>query len=163
MSRNPKFGKIAPSNRYRTRHNPLKASFLRAGMGVGPDRSDCAGAPGDRWQRGAGGSVMTCSLLIAGHDPALHSDPHRFDIERADTTHLAIGGSMHYCLGAPLAAPRHRSPSRRCSSVSTHSRSTRSMPSSTSAHRSSTDWKRFGCAPPDKRIAFVRDEFDLPA
>ena len=81
-------------------------------MGVGPDRSDCAGAPGDRWQRGAGGSVMTCSLLIAGHDPALHSDPHRFDIERADTTHLAIGGSMHYCLGAPLAAPRHRSRAR---------------------------------------------------
>ena len=72
-------------------------------MGVGPDRSDCAGAPGDRWQRGAGGSVMTCSLLIAGHDPALHSDPHRFDIERADTAHLAFGGGAHYCLGAPLA------------------------------------------------------------
>jgi cytochrome P450 len=49
------------------------------------------------------GQTMTCSLLAAGHDPALHSDPHRFDIERADTTHLAFGGGAHYCLGAPLA------------------------------------------------------------
>jgi cytochrome P450 len=49
------------------------------------------------------GQTMTCSLLAAGHDPALHSDPHRFDIERADTTHLAFGGGAHYCLGALLA------------------------------------------------------------
>ena len=28
---------------------------------------------------------------------------HRFDIERAATTHLAIGGGPHYCLRAPLA------------------------------------------------------------
>ena len=32
------------------------------------------------------------------------------------------------------------------------------MLSSISAHLSSMGWKRFGCAPPDKRIAFVRDE-----
>jgi cytochrome P450 len=49
------------------------------------------------------GQTMTCSLLAAGHDPALHSDPHRFDIERADTTHLAFGGGAHFCLGTPLA------------------------------------------------------------
>ena len=49
------------------------------------------------------GQTMTCSLLAAGHDPALHSDPHRFDIKRADTTHLAFGGGAHFCLGAPLA------------------------------------------------------------
>jgi cytochrome P450 len=49
------------------------------------------------------GKAMTCSLLAAGHDPALHTDPHRFDIERADTTHLAFGGGAHYCLEAPLA------------------------------------------------------------
>jgi hypothetical protein len=49
------------------------------------------------------GQAMTCSLLAAGHDPAQHSEPHRFDIERADRTHLAFGGGAHYCLGAPLA------------------------------------------------------------
>ena len=49
------------------------------------------------------GQAMICSLLAAGHDPGWHSDPHRFDIERADTTHLAFGGGAHYCLGAPLA------------------------------------------------------------
>jgi cytochrome P450 len=49
------------------------------------------------------GQTMTCSLLAAGHDPSRHSDPHGFDIERADTTHLAFGGGAHYCLGAPLA------------------------------------------------------------
>jgi hypothetical protein len=49
------------------------------------------------------GQTLTCLLLAAGHDPARHSDPHRFDIERADTTHLAFGGGDHYCLGAPLA------------------------------------------------------------
>ena len=49
------------------------------------------------------GQAMTCSLLAAGHDPTRHVDPHRFDIERADTTHFSFGGGAHYCLGAPLA------------------------------------------------------------
>lgn len=49
------------------------------------------------------GEVMTASLLAASHDPARHADPRRFDIERADTTHLGFGGGAHYCLGAPLA------------------------------------------------------------
>jgi len=49
------------------------------------------------------GEVMTVSLLAAGHDPARHSEPHRFDIERVDTSHLAFGGGSHFCLGAPLA------------------------------------------------------------
>ena len=47
--------------------------------------------------------VITASLLAAGYDPARHSHPHLFDIERADTSHLAFGGGAHYCLGAPLA------------------------------------------------------------
>ena len=49
------------------------------------------------------GESVTASFLAAGHDPARHADPHRFDIERADTTHYAFGGGAHYCLGAPLA------------------------------------------------------------
>jgi len=49
------------------------------------------------------GQAITCSLLAAGHDPARHSNPHGFDIARADTSHLAFGGGAHYCLGAPLA------------------------------------------------------------
>ncbi len=49
------------------------------------------------------GEVVTVSLLAAGHDPARHSEPHCFDIERADTSHLAFGGGAHFCLGAPLA------------------------------------------------------------
>lgn len=49
------------------------------------------------------GESITASLLAAGRDPARHADPHRFDIERADTTHSAFGGGAHFCLGAPLA------------------------------------------------------------
>jgi hypothetical protein len=49
------------------------------------------------------GEAVTASVLAAGHDPARHSDPHRFDIGRADTSHLAFGGGAHFCLGAPLA------------------------------------------------------------
>ncbi|WP_428487170.1 cytochrome P450 [Rhodopila sp.] len=46
---------------------------------------------------------ITPSLMAAGHDPAVHQNPHSFDIERADTSHLAFGGGVHFCLGAPLA------------------------------------------------------------
>lgn len=50
----------------------------------------------------AGASVLP--MLMAGaHDPALHTDPQRFDIERADKTHFAFGGGAHFCLGAPLS------------------------------------------------------------
>lgn len=51
----------------------------------------------------AAGDSISLSLLAAGRDPALHDDPHRFDIERADTTHASFGGGVHFCLGAPLA------------------------------------------------------------
>lgn len=50
-----------------------------------------------------GAGVMTASLLAAGHDPARHSGPLRFDVERTGTSHLAFGGGANYCLGAPLA------------------------------------------------------------
>lgn len=49
------------------------------------------------------GQSMNLSILAANHDPAIHKDPNRFDIERADTRHFAFGGGAHFCLGAPLA------------------------------------------------------------
>jgi len=49
------------------------------------------------------GQSLQVSLAAANHDPSLHADPHRFDIERADTTHESFGGGRHFCLGAPLA------------------------------------------------------------
>ena len=49
------------------------------------------------------GESLATSLLSAGRDPAVHAEPHRFDIQRADTSHFAFGGGAHFCLGAPLA------------------------------------------------------------
>lgn len=49
-----------------------------------------------------GQSIMPI-LMAAGLDPALHTDPLRYDIERTDKTHFAFGGGAHFCLGAQLA------------------------------------------------------------
>lgn len=49
------------------------------------------------------GESVGVSLAAAAHDPAVHADPHRFDITRKDTRHVAFGGGAHFCLGAPLA------------------------------------------------------------
>ena len=49
------------------------------------------------------GESIGVSLLAAAHDPSVHKDPHRFDITRKDTRHVAFGGGAHFCLGAPLA------------------------------------------------------------
>ncbi|MBT2406835.1 MULTISPECIES: cytochrome P450 [unclassified Streptomyces] len=50
----------------------------------------------------AGDTVLLC-LASAHRDPARYPEPDRFDINRADKAHLALGHGMHYCLGAPLA------------------------------------------------------------
>ncbi|MFD9516910.1 cytochrome P450 [Streptomyces sp. NPDC059979] len=49
------------------------------------------------------GDTVLFALASAHRDPARYPDPDRFDIDRADKAHLALGHGMHYCLGAPLA------------------------------------------------------------
>jgi cytochrome P450 len=51
------------------------------------------------------GSVLSLSALSAMRDPALYSDPDRFNIRRTDhpRRHIAFGGGAHRCLGEALA------------------------------------------------------------
>ncbi|KQT86330.1 cytochrome P450 [Aurantimonas sp. Leaf443] len=57
-------------------------------------------APGWRLARGE-----TVGLLLgaANRDPAAYDEPHRFRPDRLGPPHLAFGGGIHFCLGAPLA------------------------------------------------------------
>ena len=51
------------------------------------------------------GSVLSLSTLSAMRDPALYTDPDRFNIRRTDhpRRHIAFGGGAHRCLGEVLA------------------------------------------------------------
>jgi cytochrome P450 len=52
----------------------------------------------------AKGDRVYNSYLAADYDPAVFTDPRRFDIDRPNADrHLAFGFGVHYCLGAKLA------------------------------------------------------------
>jgi cytochrome P450 len=46
---------------------------------------------------------MLLSLRGANRDPEAFAEPHRFDISRKQSPHVAFGGGAHVCIGAPLA------------------------------------------------------------
>jgi P450-derived glycosyltransferase activator len=56
---------------------------------------------GRRVQRG---QFVVTLIGAAGRDPAVFTDPGRFDIHRTpEADHLAFSSGIHYCVGAPLA------------------------------------------------------------
>jgi cytochrome P450 len=49
------------------------------------------------------GADLVLLLASANRDEAVFPDPDRFDPDRTGIRHLGFGGSLHYCVGAPLA------------------------------------------------------------
>jgi cytochrome P450 len=48
-------------------------------------------------------AMVWAMLASANRDPEQFADPHRFDIERDASDHVAFGGGAHFCLGHRLA------------------------------------------------------------
>ncbi|MEA1833089.1 cytochrome P450 [Methylobacterium durans] len=49
------------------------------------------------------GADVVLLLASGNRDETVFPDPDRFDPDRTGTRHLGFGGSLHYCVGAPLA------------------------------------------------------------
>ena len=68
----------------------MTARVARGGMQVGPVTA-------------RDGALVLLLLAATGRDPAVFTDPDRFDIRRGASSHLAFAAGPHFCLGAPLA------------------------------------------------------------
>lgn len=64
---------------------------------IAPRDMDLGGCPVKQSQS------LIFSLRGANRDPAAFHEPHRFDIARKEAPHVAFGGGLHLCIGAPLA------------------------------------------------------------
>ncbi len=64
---------------------------------IAPRDMDVGGCPMKQSQS------LFLSLRGANRDPQAFPDPHKFDIARKDAPHVAFGGGLHLCIGAPLA------------------------------------------------------------
>jgi unspecific monooxygenase len=49
------------------------------------------------------GEVIGLLLGAANRDPAVYRDPASFRLDRQEPMHVAFGGGIHFCVGAPLA------------------------------------------------------------
>lgn len=49
------------------------------------------------------GTKIALLLGAANRDPAAFAHPHTLNLTRAKNPHVAFGGGIHYCIGAPLA------------------------------------------------------------
>jgi cytochrome P450 len=99
--------------------SPGELELVRAGRGLIPAaieeslRLEPAAAVVDRYATGdaqlsgtpiRAGDQVTVSIAGANRDPAVFSDPDRFDVRRPNAgRHLAFAHGPHFCLGAHLA------------------------------------------------------------